>query len=94
GGDPQINNYIDWLAEQVKQRYNINLQHIKLTDTSEAVSRVLAEKSAGNHHAGKVDLIWINGANFAAMAQHGLLRANWAQQLPNFALTNPDKNPA
>lgn len=92
GGDPQINKYIEWLADQVKQKHNIDLHHIKLTDTSEAVSRVLAEKSAGNHHNGKVDLIWINGANFAAMAQHGLLTPNWAEQLPNFALTNPIKN--
>ena len=94
GGDPQINTYIQWLGEQVKQRYNIELHHIKLTDTSEAVSRVLAEKSAGNHDEGKVDLIWINGANFAAMAKHGLLAPHWAQSLPNFGLTNPDKNPA
>lgn len=94
GGDPQINSYIQWLGEQVKQRYNIELHHIKLTDTSEAVSRVLVEKSADNHDAGKVDLIWINGANFAAMAQHSLLAPNWAQSLPNFALTNPDNNPA
>ncbi|WP_082665392.1 ABC transporter substrate-binding protein [Pseudoalteromonas sp. H105] len=94
GGDPQINIYIQWLSEQVRQRYNIELHHIKLTDTSEAVSRVLAEKSAGNYDEGKVDLIWINGANFAVMAQNGLLAPNWAQSLPNFALTNPDKNPA
>ncbi|MEM5552503.1 ABC transporter substrate-binding protein [Pseudoalteromonas neustonica] len=94
GGDPQINAYIQWLAQQVKQQYNIDLHHIKLTDTSEAVSRVLAEKSAGNHSEGKVDLIWINGANFAAMAKHGLLTPNWATKLPNFSLTNPAKNPA
>ncbi|WP_171039017.1 ABC transporter substrate-binding protein [Pseudoalteromonas sp. S1727] len=94
GGDPQINVYIQWLAQQVKQQYNIDLHHIKLTDTSEAVSRVLAERSAGNHSNGKVDLIWINGANFAAMAKHGLLTPDWANQLPNFALTNPSHNPA
>ncbi|MCF7517691.1 ABC transporter substrate-binding protein [Pseudoalteromonas sp. L21] len=94
GGDAQINSYIQWLGEQVKQQYNIDLVHIKLADTSEAVSRVLAEKSAGNHTQGKVDLIWINGANFAAMSKHGLLKADWATKLPNFYLTNPAKNPA
>ena len=30
-------------------------------------ARVLAEKTAGRSSAGTVDLIWINGANFAAM---------------------------
>ncbi|MGJ8693973.1 MAG: ABC transporter substrate-binding protein [Thalassotalea sp.] len=94
GGDPQINTYIQWAGEQVKQQYQINLHHVKLSDTSEAVSRVLAEKSANNNEHGSVDLVWINGANFATMAQHGLLLKNWASQLPNFALTDPDNNPA
>ena len=94
GGDPQINAYITWLATQVKASYNIDLVHVKLTDTSDAVSRVLAEKSAGDHHQGQIDLIWINGANFAAMAKNKLLMPDWAFALPNFALTNPDENPA
>lgn len=94
GGDPQINRYIQWVAEQVKQQYKITLHHVKLTDTGEAVSRVLAEKSANNDNNGQVDLVWINGENFAAMAKHQLLTPNWVAQLPNFALTDPDNNPA
>jgi len=94
GGDPQINSYIQWVAQQVRDLYQINLQHVKLSDTSEAVSRVLAEKSANNNDKGSVDLIWINGANFAAMAQHQLLLKSWANNLPYFALTDPDNNPA
>lgn len=94
GGDPQINSYIQWVSQQVKNQYNINLKHVKLSNTSEAVSRVLAEKTANNNTRGSVDLIWINGANFAAMAQHSLLLKNWANQLPNFSLTDPDNNPA
>lgn len=94
GGDPQINSYIKWVGEQVKSQYNINLKHVKLSDTSEAVSRVLAEKAANNNTQGSVDLVWINGANFAAMSQNSLLRMNWAHQLPNFSLTDPDNNPA
>jgi len=94
GGDAQINNYIQWAASEVKAKYQIDLHHVKLTDTAEAVSRVLAEKSANNHHNGQVDLVWINGANFASMAEHQLLASHWAPQLPNFRLTNPDNNPA
>jgi putative thiamine transport system substrate-binding protein len=94
GGDQQINNYIQWVATKVKEKYDIDLHHVKLTDTSEAVSRVLAEKSANNHRNGQVDLVWINGANFASMAEHQLLSADWVTQLPNFLLTNPDNNPA
>jgi len=94
GGDPQINAYLQWAAEQVDDKYNINLVHVKLSDTSEAVSRVLAEKSANNNDAGSVDLIWINGANFATMSENSLLLKQWANKLPNFALTDPDNNPA
>lgn len=94
GGDAQINAYIQWVAQQVKEKYQINLQHVKLSDTSEAVSRVLAEKSANNNSQGNVDLVWINGANFSTMAQHSLLLKGWADQLPNFRLTDPLNNPA
>ncbi|KAA0926876.1 ABC transporter substrate-binding protein [Psychrobacter sp. ANT_H56B] len=94
GGDPQINAYIQWAAKAVDKKYNINLVHVKLSDTSEAVSRVLAEKSANNNKKGSVDLIWINGANFAAMSENKLLLKDWASTLPNFALTDPDNNPS
>ncbi|MGE6474384.1 ABC transporter substrate-binding protein [Psychrobacter sp. NPDC078631] len=93
GGDPQINAYLQWVADQVDDKYNINLVHVKLSDTSEAVSRVLAEKSAHNDDQGSVDLIWINGANFATMSESSLLLKQWANKLPNFALTDPDNNP-
>lgn len=92
-GDPQINAYLQWAAEQVDDKYNINLVHVKLSDTSEAVSRVLAEKSANNDDKGSVDLIWINGANFATMSENSLLLKQWANKLPNFPLTDPDNNP-
>ncbi len=94
GGDPQINAYLQWAAKQVDDKYNINLVHVKLSDTSEAVSRVLAEKSANNNDKGSVDLIWINGANFATMSENSLLLKQWANKLPNFSLTDPENNPA
>lgn len=93
GGDPQINAYLQWVADQVDDKYSINLVHVKLSDTSEAVSRVLAEKSAHNNDQGSVDLVWINGANFATMSENSLLLKQWANKLPNFALTDPENNP-
>ncbi|MDN3448469.1 ABC transporter substrate-binding protein [Psychrobacter sp. APC 3281] len=93
GGDPQINAYLQWIADQVDDKYDINLVHVKLSDTSEAVSRVLAEKSAHNDDQGSVDLVWINGANFATMSENSLLLKQWANKLPNFALTDPENNP-
>ncbi|MBT2773457.1 ABC transporter substrate-binding protein [Halomonas sp. ISL-60] len=94
GGEARTNAYIEWVAQQVDERYGIDLVHVKLGDTSEAVSRVLAEKQAGNDDAGSVDMIWINGENFAAMKNNDLLFGPWAESLPNYPLTDPDNTPA
>nr|WP_298373203.1 ABC transporter substrate-binding protein [uncultured Halomonas sp.] len=93
GGDANTNDYIDWVSGQMQSRFDIDVVHVKLGDTAEAVSRVLAEKAAGNDEDGAIDLIWTNGENFAAMKKNGLLYGPWAEQLPNFALTAPDDNP-
>ena len=94
GGSPNINSYIGWAADQVKAQYGITLEHVKLTDTAEAVSRILAEKVAGKKTGGSVDLIWVNGENFATLSREGLLRKDqWAFDLPAFALTDPKALP-
>ena len=93
-GEPRINAYIAWVADEVGERFAIDLTHVKVGDIAETVGRVLAEKAAGNTSDGAVDLMWINGENFAAMKRRDLLFGPWAEDLPNFALTNPDENPA
>lgn len=93
GGDTNVNAYIQWVADQLEQRWDIELVHVKLDDTAAAVSRVLAEKSADNDDQGAIDLIWINGENFAAMKANHLLFGPWVERLPNFALTNPSQQP-
>ena len=42
-GSPQVNAYIAWVADEVNTRYGITLEHVKLTDTAEAVRRVRDE---------------------------------------------------
>ena len=66
---------------------------MKLSDTADAVARVLAEKAAGNTDAGSVDLIWINGENFAAMKEADLLFGPFVAELPNFALVDTEGKP-
>jgi putative thiamine transport system substrate-binding protein len=85
GGDETINGYIAWVGEQVQARFGIALKHVKLADTAEAVARVLAEKTAGRDAGGSIDLIWINGENFASMKQQDLLSGPFVADLPNFA---------
>lgn len=93
GGDDRTNRYIEWVARRMAEEHDLRLVHVKLDDTSAAVSRVLAEKSAGNRDDGSIDLIWINGENFAAMKEADLLFGPFAERLPNFALTHPEHNP-
>ena len=87
-GDEKTNAFIAWAAGEVKSRYGVTVNHVRLKDTSEAVTRVVAEKAAGRNSDGTVDLIWINGPNFLHMKQHGLLFGPVTQALPNFALVD------
>jgi putative thiamine transport system substrate-binding protein len=85
GGSPNINAYIEWAAGELDTRYGIELVHVKLDDTANAVATVVAEKAAGRNEAGTIDLVWINGENFAAMKRQSLLFApGWAEDLPNW----------
>lgn len=88
GGSPLINNYIWWVVEQVDQLYGIKLKHVKLADTAEAVNRIITEKSAGRDTAGSIDLLWINGENFAILKRQNLLYGPFLNQLPNLGLIN------
>src|SRR5690606_9764416 len=92
-GDERINGYIAWVGERVEADYGIELRHVKLTDTAEAVNRVLAEKAAGKDEGGSVDLVWINGENFATMKENGLLYGPFVDRLPNFALVDTREKP-
>ncbi len=90
GGSTTTNAFIMWVGERVRQDYGVVLEHVKLSDTADAVGRVLAEKSAGRDDDGAVDMIWINGANFAAMKDADLLFGPFAEALPNWALVDVD----
>lgn len=94
GGDPKINAFIDWVGAQAQQRHGVTLNHVKLAATTEAVARVQAEQAAGVTAGGAVDLIWINGENFAAMKAAGLLAGPFAEGLPNWPLVDTKGKPA
>lgn len=94
GGDPKINDFIAWVGEQAKARHGVTLEHVKLASTADAVARVAGERSAGIAEGGAVDLIWINGENFAAMKDQGLLFGPFAEALPNWGLVDVAGKPA
>ncbi|XSG73138.1 ABC transporter substrate-binding protein [Herpetosiphon llansteffanensis] len=88
GGSDSINRFVDeFYGKALKERYNITLNRVPMADTVDVVNQLLSEKEAGKT-TGAVDLIWINGENFASLKQANLLRANWGQSLPNSNYVN------
>jgi putative spermidine/putrescine transport system substrate-binding protein len=83
GGDQRINAYLDRHVAPAAARFGVMLRRVPVADTADAVQRVLAERRAGKTSGGAVDLIWINGENFAAGKQAGLWLKGWVPRLPN-----------
>lgn len=83
GGDEPTNAFIAWVGEQTEERYGASIEHVRLSDTAEAETRVISERAAGRDSDGSVDLIWINGPNFLAMKEQDLLFGPFAADLPN-----------
>ncbi len=87
-GDPQGNAYVDDVLTPAVAAQGVTLRRVPVADTSDALARVLAERQAGVT-GGSVDLVWVNGANFATGQQAGAWLCGWAGALPNAALTDP-----
>lgn len=94
GGDERINAFIASVGAEMEARHGVKLEHVRLADTADAVTRVISEKSAGRDTGGAVDAIWINGTNFASMKDQGLLFGPFAESLPNWPLVDTNANPA
>ena len=94
GGDPKINAFIAAVGDEAMARHGVAIAQVKLAATADAVARVVAEQAAGVTAGGAVDLIWINGENFATMKAQGLLAGPFAETLPNWALVDVLGKPA
>ncbi len=88
GGDPQGNAYVDDVLAPAAAKLGITLKRVPISDTKDALNRVLSEKQAGRTD-GAVDLVWVNGDNFAAGRQADLWACGWVDHLPNLRYTAP-----
>lgn len=79
------NSWIDtWLTPRMLSLYNVKLIRVPITDTADAVNRVIAEYNAGYTTSnGSVDMIWINGENFATLKNLGYAYGPWATKVPS-----------
>jgi putative thiamine transport system substrate-binding protein len=94
GGDERTNAFIAWVGQEVSRQYGITINHVRLRDTAEAVTRVVAERQAGRVAGGSVDLIWINGPNFLAMKNQALLHGPFVEILPNWRFVDVINKPS
>ncbi len=90
GGDDRVNRYVDEFVTPAARERGVTIERVPVADTAEAVQRVLAERRAGRTSGGAVDLIWINGENFATGKEAGLWLQGWVDDLPNSRFVDLD----
>jgi putative spermidine/putrescine transport system substrate-binding protein len=90
GGDDRVNAYVRRHVKPAAARLAVRLRQVPVADTADAVARVVAQRRAGKTTGGSVDLIWINGENFAAGKQAGLWLEDWTRDLPNARFVDRD----
>ncbi len=89
GGDQQGNAYVDDVLTPAAAELGVRLRRVPVADTTDAMTRVLAERQAGTTD-GAVDLVWVNGDNFATGKQADAWRCGWSSRLPNMRFVAPD----
>ncbi len=87
GGDTQGNEYVDEVLAPAVAAEGVTLERVPVTDTGDALNRVLSELQAGRTDDGTVDLVWVNGDNFRTGKQAGAWRCGWTGLMPNLSLT-------
>ena len=81
GGDDKRNQWIDeYVIPKVKEEYDLTVNRVPM-DIDEINNLMLAEKDSTD---GNVDVVWINGENFANAKENGMLYGPFTKQLPNF----------
>ena len=83
GGDDTLNAFVTGYVADQLSRAGVTLNQVKITDTVDAVNKVLGEVQAGRTTDGSVDAIWVNGENFATGVQANLWSCGWDKTLPN-----------
>lgn len=91
GGDERGNAYVDDVLAPAAADLGVTLRRVPVADTKDAMRRLLAERAAGEDE-GSVDLVWVNGDNFATGQEAGAWLCGWSDDLPNMQLVS-DEDP-
>ncbi len=84
GGEDARNRFYQGPVRQsVRERFDIKLEIVPLTDAADVINRLLNERRAGRVAGGAIDIVWLNGENFRTARQGNLLWGPFAERLPN-----------
>jgi len=89
GGDKRGNAYVDEVLTPAAAELGVTLRRVPVADTKDAMRRMLAEHAAGTDK-GSVDLVWVNGDNFATGQEAGAWLCGWSDDLPNMQYVAED----
>jgi putative spermidine/putrescine transport system substrate-binding protein len=89
GGEDALNRYIDDDVVPAAAAAGVQLVRVPIDDTATALARIASERDAGRTSGGAVDLLWVNGKNFAQGKDSGLWLTGWADRLPNAKYLDP-----
>ncbi|WP_430882916.1 ABC transporter substrate-binding protein [Fusibacter sp. JL216-2] len=85
GGSDLVNNYIDqFVAPRLEEKYAIRLNRVPITDARDMINKLITEKDVDKTD-GSIDLMWINGENFALSKENNLLLGSYADLIPNYS---------
>ena len=83
GGSDLLNVWMDSVVAPAMAERGVRLDPVRITSTKDAVDLVLAEKGSGRGLGeGSVDMIWLNGENFATLKKQDALFGAFAPLLP------------
>ena len=89
GGDSVLNAYIENEVAPRLTESGVTLEQVRLDDTADGIARIVSEIDAESND-GAVDLLWVNGKNFAQGKDAGLWASDWVTGLPNAELLDAD----
>lgn len=83
GGSDQVNAWIDdYLAPYAEENYGIKVDRVPM-DIDMILNKLAGEKSADQKDS-SIDLIWINGENFATAKENDFLYGPFTEMLPHY----------
>ncbi|MFT7598443.1 MAG: putative spermidine/putrescine transport system substrate-binding protein [Acidimicrobiales bacterium] len=89
GGDAVLNAYIEDHVVPCAAAKGVVLEQVRLDVTEDGIARIVSEIEAGTTD-GAVDLLWVNGKNFAQGQEAGLWLEAWVSLLPNASLLDAE----